>query len=56
MRLAERRVRENIERFGDDIYISAMQDMLDRNKAAMGAIIQMIIPEAVDGKKAYFED
>ena len=56
LRLAERRVRENIERFGTDIYISAMQDMLDRNKAAMGAIIQMIIPEAVDGKKAYFED
>ncbi len=56
LRLAERRVRENIERFGTDTYISAMQDMLDRNKAAMGAIIQMIIPEAVDGKKAYFED
>ncbi|KIN64081.1 Hydantoin utilization protein B [Sulfitobacter noctilucicola] len=56
LRLAERRVRENIERFGTDIYISAMWDMLDRNKAAMGAIIQMIIPEAVDGKKAYFED
>ncbi|MEP2732543.1 MAG: hydantoinase B/oxoprolinase family protein [Ascidiaceihabitans sp.] len=56
LRLAERRVRENIERFGTDIYISAMEDMLDRNKAAMGAIIQMIIPEAVDGKKAYFED
>ena len=55
-RLAERRVRENIERFGTDIYISAMQDMLDRNKAAMGAIIQMIIPEAVNGQKAYFED
>ncbi|MEP6018874.1 MAG: hydantoinase B/oxoprolinase family protein [Paracoccaceae bacterium] len=56
LRLAERRVRENIDRFGTDIYISAMEDMLDRNKAAMGAIIQMIIPEAVDGKKAYFED
>ncbi|NRB34384.1 MAG: hydantoinase B/oxoprolinase family protein [Rhodobacteraceae bacterium] len=56
LRLAERRVRENIERFGTDIYISAMQDMLDRNKAAMGAIIQMIIPEAVNGQKAYFED
>ncbi|MFK7751320.1 MAG: hydantoinase B/oxoprolinase family protein [Sedimentitalea sp.] len=56
LRLAERRVRENIDRFGADIYISAMWDMLDRNKVAMGAIIQMIIPEAVDGKKAYFED
>lgn len=56
LRLAERRVIENIERFGAETYLSAMQDMLDRNKAAMGAIIQMIIPEAVDGKKAYFED
>ena len=56
LRLAERRVRENIDRFGADTYISAMWDMLDRNKAAMSAIIQMIIPEAVDGKKAYFED
>lgn len=54
LRLAERRVRENIERFGVDTYISAMWDMLDRNKQAMGAIIQMIIP---DGEhKAHFED
>lgn len=56
LRLAERRVRENIERFGADEYISAMWDMLDRNRAAMSAIIQMIIPEGKDGKKAYFED
>jgi N-methylhydantoinase B len=56
LRLAERRVRENIDRFGADYYISAMWDMLDRNRAAMSAIIQMIIPEAVGGKKAYFED
>ena len=54
LRLAERRVRENIDRFGTDIYISAMQDMLDRNKAAMSAIIQMIIPEGP--AKAHFED
>ncbi len=54
LRLAERRVRENIERFGADTYISAMQDMLDRNRAAMSAIIQMIIPEG--DHKAYFED
>ena len=56
LRLAERRVRENIDRFGAETYISAMWDMLDRNKVAMGAIIQMIIPEAVGGKRAYFED
>ncbi|MEM1315624.1 MAG: hydantoinase B/oxoprolinase family protein, partial [Pseudomonadota bacterium] len=52
LRLAERRVRENIDRFGVDTYISAMWDMLDRNKAAMGAIIQMIIPE----QPSHFED
>ena len=52
LRLAERRVRENIARFGTDVYISAMQDMLDRNRSAMSAIISMIIPE----NKAYFED
>ncbi len=54
LRLAERRVRENIARFGIDTYISAMWDMLDRNKRAMSAIIQMIIPEG--GKRAHFED
>ncbi|MEM8693898.1 MAG: hydantoinase B/oxoprolinase family protein [Pseudomonadota bacterium] len=54
MRLAERRVRENIDRFGVDAYISAMWDMLDRNKMAMGEIIKMIVPEG--GHKAHFED
>ena len=54
LRLAERRVRENIERFGVDTYISAMWDMLDRNRTAMSAIIQMIIPDG--DHKAHFED
>ena len=49
LRLAERRVLENIARFGIDIYISAMWEMLDRNKRAMSAIIQMIIPESKQG-------
>ncbi|MBV9775781.1 MAG: hydantoinase B/oxoprolinase family protein, partial [Acetobacteraceae bacterium] len=52
LRLAERRVLEMCDRFGDDTLIAAMQEMLDRNKRAMGAIIQMVVPE----KKAYFED
>jgi N-methylhydantoinase B len=52
LRLAERRVLEICERFGVDEFIAAMDEMLDRNKRAMGAIIQMVIPE----KKAYFED
>ncbi len=54
LRLAERRVRENIQRFGVDKYISAMSDMLDRNRVAMKAIIEMVIPEGPH--KAYFED
>lgn len=55
LRLAERQVRENILRFGVDSYISAMQDMLDRNKSAMSAIIKMFIPEG-RAKASYFED
>ena len=54
--LSDRKVRENIERFGIDMYIDAMLDLLDLHKVAIGTIIQMIIPEAVDGKKTYFED
>jgi N-methylhydantoinase B len=52
LRLAERRVHEICDRFGVDEFIAAMDEMLDRNKRAMGAIIKMVIPE----KKAYFED
>jgi N-methylhydantoinase B len=52
LRLAERRVREIIQRFGVGPYMAATNEMLDRNKRAMSAIIKMVIPE----KKAYFED
>ena len=52
LRLAERRVHEIADRFGDDVFVAAMAEMLDRNKRAMSAIIQMVIPE----QKQYFED
>ena len=52
LRLAERRVFEICDRFGEDQFVAAMAEMLDRNKRAMSAIIQMVIPE----KKQYFED
>ena len=52
LRLAERRVQEIAGRFGDDVFVAAMAEMLDRNRRAMSAIIQMVIPE----KKQYFED
>ena len=52
LRLAERRVHEIATRFGDDVFVAAMNEMLDRNRRAMSAIFQMVIPE----KKQYFED
>jgi N-methylhydantoinase B len=52
LRLAERRVREMVARFGEDVLISAMKDMLERNYRAMSAIIKMVVPE----RKAFFED
>ena len=54
LRLAERRVHEICDRFGDDVFYSAMEDMLDRNFQAMKAIIHMVIPESQN--KFYFED
>lgn len=52
LRLAERRVHENCKRFGEDTFIAAMYEMLERNKRAMSAIISQVVPE----KKVYFED
>ena len=52
LKLAERRVVEICDRFGVDTLITAMDEMLDRNKRAMGAILKMVVPE----KKQYFED
>ena len=52
LRMAERRVIENCERFGVDEFVTAMDEMLARNKMAMGAILKQVIPET----KQYFED
>jgi N-methylhydantoinase B len=49
---AARRVLELTERFSDDILHTTMATMLDRNKAAMTAIINMVVPE----EPRYFED
>lgn len=51
-RTAGRRCVEIAERFGDEVFDSTLQIMLERNLQAMGQIIQMIIPE----EPAYFED
>ncbi len=42
---AARRCVEMAERFGDDIFYSTMEIMLERNHMAMKAIIEMIVPE-----------
>ena len=51
-RTAARRCVEMADRFGDEVFDSTMQIMLERNLHAMGQIIQMIVPE----EPAYFED
>ena len=52
MRTAEKRVIEMAERFGDDEYYSALDELLARNKRAMGKLIKDTVPT----KKQYFED
>ncbi|MFK7888755.1 MAG: hydantoinase B/oxoprolinase family protein, partial [Gammaproteobacteria bacterium] len=52
IRTAEKRVIEMSERFGDDTYYSALDELLERNKRAMGKLIKNTIPT----KKQYFED
>ncbi|WP_317928552.1 hydantoinase B/oxoprolinase family protein [Halioxenophilus sp. WMMB6] len=42
---AAKRCNELAERFGDDVFDSTMEIMLERNKMAMGQIIKMFIPE-----------
>ncbi|GEA08695.1 5-oxoprolinase [Alteromonas sp. KUL42] len=42
---AAKRCEEIAERFGDDIFYSTMEIMLERNHVAMSAIINMIVPE-----------
>ena len=44
-RVAARRVIEMAERFGDDVYVSATQELLARNHRAMKALVGMAIAE-----------
>jgi N-methylhydantoinase B len=50
--MAERRCIEIAERFGDDVFYSAMESLLDRNRRAMQQLIRNTVPE----KKQVFED
>jgi N-methylhydantoinase B len=51
-RTAEKRCIEISHRFGDDVFYSAMDELLERNKRAMAQLIMNTVPE----KKQYFED
>ncbi len=51
-RTASKRCVEIAKRFGDDVYYSALEDCLDRNRSAMAQLIANTVPE----KKQYFED
>lgn len=42
---AAKRCVEIAERFGDDVFYSTMEVMLERNKTAMSAIINMLVPQ-----------
>ncbi|ABD24624.1 5-oxoprolinase (ATP-hydrolyzing) [Novosphingobium aromaticivorans DSM 12444] len=44
-RVAARRVIEMAERFGDDVYVSATQELLARNHRAMKALVGMAVAE-----------
>jgi N-methylhydantoinase B len=52
LRTAATRCIEVSERFGDDVFQSAMSEMLARNRRAMRELIRRTVPE----KKQYFED
>jgi len=52
LRTANLRCIELSERFGDDVFYSAMDEMLERNKRAMRQLIKTNVPE----KKQHFED
>jgi N-methylhydantoinase B len=51
-RVASRRVVEIAERFGDDVFVSACEDLLDRNHRAM----QTLIDNAIGEEPVSFED
>lgn len=52
IRTAERRVIEMTNRFGDDVFYSALEELLERNKRAMAKLIKTTVPT----RKQYFED
>jgi N-methylhydantoinase B len=52
LRTASLRCLQIAQRFGDDVFYSALDAMLERNKRAMRELIRRTVPE----KRQYFED
>ncbi len=55
-RVAEKRVKEMCDRFGDEIFVAACQAALDRNKRAVGHLIDQAISEAPVTFEDYVDD
>ncbi len=55
-RVAEKRVKEMCVRFGDDVFVSACQAALDRNKRAMGVLIDNNVSEEPVSFEDYVDD
>ncbi len=55
-RVAEKRVKEMCDRFGDDVFVSACQAALDRNKRAMSTLINQNVSEAPVSFEDYVDD
>ncbi len=55
-RVAAKRVVEMAERFGDDVYVSATQELLERNHRAMKALIAMAVSEEPKSFEDYICD
>ena len=55
-RVAERRVHEMCERFGDEVFVSACQAALDRNLRAMAGLIQQAVSETPVSFEDYVDD
>ncbi|MFL2769694.1 MAG: hydantoinase B/oxoprolinase family protein [Rhodospirillaceae bacterium] len=55
-RVAEKRVKEMCDRFGDDTYVSATQAALDRNLRAVGGLIMQAIGEDPVSFEDYVDD
>jgi N-methylhydantoinase B len=55
-RAGERRVVELCERFGQDVYLAALQALLDRTHAAMRTLIGLAIPEEPQTFEDFIDD